>query len=46
MSARTCPRHGSPLIGGPVLYECTTDEGHVVYAADIDREYHPQAVAS
>lgn len=41
-----CPRHRTPLIGGPVLFECDLDDGHVVYAADIDHEYHPQAVAS
>lgn len=36
-----CPVHGKRLSGGPVVYQCMSDGGHTVRAADIDHEYHP-----
>lgn len=46
MNTVLCPRHQTPLFGGPVLFQCATDGGHVVRAADVDHEYHaPEAVA-
>lgn len=43
MSIYACPQHlTTGLIGGPVFFECEVDGGHGVYAADLDREYHPQ----
>jgi hypothetical protein len=44
--APKCPRHGTQLLAGPVLYTCETGGGHVVYAADINREFPLQGVSS
>jgi hypothetical protein len=41
----TCPTHGTPIYGGPIQYVCYAAGGHTVHAADLDREYHPQAVS-
>lgn len=42
-TAVKCPVHGTPLDGGPILYDCRAGGGHQVRAADIDHEYHPPA---
>lgn len=39
LEASACPRHGDPLAGGPVLFDCP--KGHSVYAADLDPEFVP-----
>jgi hypothetical protein len=41
MTAR-CPACGTPLDGGPVLYRCQPC-GAAVWAADLDRDFHPPA---
>lgn len=35
--AKTCPRHGAILDGGPVLFHCPAGE-HSVFAADLPHE--------
>jgi len=46
VSAHACPQHQTLLIGGPVLFECEDGGGHAVYAADINREFRPEAMSS
>jgi hypothetical protein len=41
-----CPIHRTPLSGGPIQYDCRSEGGHTVRAADLDHEFHPrEAVA-
>ncbi len=37
--ARSCPRCGQSLCGGPVLFTCQA--GHATYAADLPTDFHP-----
>jgi hypothetical protein len=37
--AKQCPRHGSVLSGGPVLFTCSAGTGHGVTAAQLPQAW-------